>query len=134
MKKYILGILAASFILVFTFTSCDDTITVNDVDNNIIPDSLVSYSEHIVPVLQAKCYSCHGNGRYEAGLDLTLYTKFVDNRIVVPFEPETSILIWKVEGLPGIGLPMPPTGTAPPLTDNQLKGFRTWIDEGAENN
>ncbi|MCJ7554937.1 MAG: hypothetical protein MUO34_13755, partial [Ignavibacteriaceae bacterium] len=121
-------------ILVFTFTSCDDTITVDDVDDNIIPDSLVSYSEHIVPVLQVKCYSCHGNGRYEAGLDLTLYTNIVDGRIVVKYEPETSVLIWKVEGRAGIGLPMPPLGTAPALTENQLKGFWTWIDKGAEDN
>lgn len=126
--------LILSFFSLIIFTRCDDTITVVDVDNRIIPDSLVSYQDHIVPVLQAKCYYCHGNGRYEAGLDLTIHTRFVDGRIVVPFEPETSILIWRVEGRAGIGEPMPPIGSAPPLTDNQLKGFRTWIKEGAKNN
>ena len=61
MKIISLGILAVSFVLVTTFTSCDDTITVNDVDNNIIPDSLVSFSKHIYPVFQVKCAlsGCH---------------------------------------------------------------------------
>jgi len=27
---------------------------------------------------------------------------------------------------------MPPQGAAPPLTDNQIQGIRTWIDEGAK--
>lgn len=131
MKKllFIICIVSSAFIL----TNCDDTITVVDVDNRIIPDSNISYIEYIVPVLQAKCYSCHANGRYEAGLDLSLHTRFVDGRIVVPGEPETSILIWTVEGRAGFP-PMPPIGTAPSLTKNQLDGFRTWIDEGAKNN
>jgi uncharacterized membrane protein len=131
MKKllFIIFIVSSAFIL----TNCDDTITVVDVDSRIIPDSNISYSEHIVPVLQAKCYSCHANGRYEAGLDLSLHTRFVDGRIVVPFNSETSILIWTVEGRAGFP-PMPPINAAPSLTENQLEGFRKWIDEGAKNN
>ncbi|HSL89553.1 MAG TPA: c-type cytochrome domain-containing protein [Ignavibacteriaceae bacterium] len=130
MKKLLFTI--SILIFAFILTNCDDTITVDDVDNRVIPDSNVSFSEHIVPVLQAKCYSCHANGRYEAGLDLSLHTRFVDGRIVVPGSPETSILIWTIE--PGGNPQMPPVGTAPSLTKNQLDGFRTWVDEGAKNN
>lgn len=128
--KYLIQIILILFVLL---TSCDDTITVIDVDGRIIPDSNVSFAEHIVPVLQAKCYACHDGGTNSHSPNMTLHTNIVDGRIVVPGDPETSVLIWTVE--PRAGFPkMPPNGTAPPLTQNQLQGFRTWIEEGAENN
>lgn len=131
--KIVFKIILTIVITVFLFSSCDDTITVVDVDNRIIPDSNVSYLNHIVPVLQAKCYFCHDGGSSSHSPNLMLYTEIVDGRIVVPTQPETSVLIWTVEARAGFP-EMPPLGTAPPLTENQLKGFRTWISEGALNN
>jgi hypothetical protein len=52
--------------------------------------------------------------------------------VVVPNEPQNSRLIWVVEGISG-GSPMPPAGY-PNMTINQIKGFRTWVGEGAKNN
>jgi hypothetical protein len=76
--------------------------------------------------------SCHGSGRLDAGLDLTRWTAFVDGRIVVPGEPDNSVLVWSIEGNPVVA-PMPPIPT-PPLTFEQIRGVRTWISEGALNN
>lgn len=125
-------------ILVFNLSllifSCDDTITNQDVDNRLIPDSNVSFSEHIYPVFQVKCFSCHGNGVYEAGLDLTLRSRFVDGRIVVPGDTLTSILVWRIDRPPRAGFnPMPPE-FMPQLTPNQIKGIKIWIAEGAMDN
>lgn len=114
--------------------SCDDTITNQDVDNRIIPDANVSFSQHIYPVLQVKCFSCHGNGVYEAGLDLTLRSRFVDGRIVVPGDTLTSILVWRIDRPPRAGFnPMPPE-FMPQLTPNQIRGIKIWIAEGALDN
>ena len=112
------------------YYGCDDTLTVQDVDTREIPDSNVSYKQDIAPIFELKCVNCHGNGRLEAGLDLTRWASFVDGRIVVPGVPDNSILMWTVEG---ITTPMPPPPT-PALTINQIRGLRTWIDEGALNN
>ncbi len=125
----------ALYLFLITFIlSCDDTITNQDVDNKIIPDSNVSFSQHIYPVFQVKCFSCHGNGIYEAGLDLTLRSRFVDGRIVVPGDTLTSILVWRIDRPPRAGFnPMPPE-FMPQLTPNQIMGIKIWIAEGALDN
>ena len=47
---------------------------------------------------------------------------------------ETSIIVWTVERRPGFP-PMPPLDSPYlVLTPTQLRGLKTWIDEGAENN
>ncbi len=118
----------------FIYIGCDDTITVQDVDNREIPDSNVSFSKDIAPIFELKCVSCHGNGGLDAGLDLTVWSRFVDGRIVVPFEPGNSILVWTIEPTAGFP-PMPPVGSPFfPLTLQQIQGVKTWIDEGAKNN
>jgi hypothetical protein len=129
-KKFIILISIALWILIQY--GCDDTLTVQDVDTREIPDSNVSYQQDITPIFELKCVSCHGSGRLDAGLDLTRWTAFVDGRIVVPGEPDNSVLVWSIEGNPVVQ-PMPPIPT-PPLTLEQLRGVRTWISEGALNN
>lgn len=132
MKKIskIILVLFISFFII----ACDDTITNQDVDNRIIPSSNVSFSLHIYPVFQVKCFSCHGNGIYEAGLDLTLRSRFVDGRIVVPGDTLTSILVWRIDRPPRAGFnPMPPE-FMPQLTPNQIRSIKIWIAEGALDN
>lgn len=130
-KKFLVFLILNSSLL---FNSCDDTITNQDVDSTTIPDRNVSFSKHIYPIFQVKCFSCHGNGRYEAGLDLTLRARFVDGRIVVPGDTTTSILVWRINRPPRAGFsPMPPL-YMPQLTNNQIRGIKVWIAEGALEN
>jgi len=130
-------ILIAFFLMLqIPFSGCDDTITVVDVDNKIIPDKDVSFADHIYPVLQVKCSisGCHESANPASGLDLTSWASTTaDPNIVLPGEPDLSRLIWAVEGRAGFP-PMPPIGSSRPLTLNQIKGFRTWVSEGAKNN
>lgn len=131
MKKFIVIILLYALI-----SACDDTITIDDVDNKVIPDSNVSFGEHIYPVLQVKCAftGCHAGANPAGGLDLTTYGNVTaDITVVFPGEPDLSSLVWTVEGTVG-GLIMPPPGTGIVLTENQRKGFRIWVKEGAKNN
>ncbi len=135
-KRTLFRISVYPFIILsfFLFVNCDDTITNTDVDNVVIPDKDVSFSKHIYPLFQVKCFSCHGNGKYEAGLDLTLRTRFVDGRIVVPGDTNTSILVWRINRPPRAGFsPMPPL-YLPQLTNNQIRGVKIWILEGAKDN
>lgn len=114
--------------------SCDDTITQDDLDNRIIPETNVSYSQHIQPIFDAKCNSsgCHNDIDLAGGLSLTSYSNTTaDYLIVAPGLPDNSKLVWSIEGR-GTN-PMPPVGRWP-LTKAQITAIRTWIKEGAKNN
>jgi hypothetical protein len=131
-KKYLYAFLLTCCTALFYF-GCDDTST--DIDDEVIPESNVSYSMHIQPVFNIKCVNCHGVGIVEGGLDLTNWsgTK-ADPRIIVDSLPDNSVLVWTIEGRPGFPFMPPVASPYLPLTDNQLRGVKTWIAEGAKNN
>jgi hypothetical protein len=128
-KIYAIVITASAVLLV---QSCDDTLTSTDVDKIVMPDSNVSYVNHIRPVFEVKCVPCHNStGRKEAGLDLSSWSGITaDPSIVARGSDSTSILVWTIEGFPPYPL-MPPSGR---MIENHIQGVRTWIREGALNN
>jgi len=122
-------------ILIFSALACDDTITVTDLDNKIIPSSNVSFSQDIYPVLQAKCaYSgCHSGTSPAGNIDLTSWVNVTSTNIITIGDPDLSRLVWAINGTPAIS-PMPPPYTGLALTPNQVQGIITWIKEGAKQN
>jgi hypothetical protein len=134
MKYLFASLIILSFIFIITYTGCKDQVTASDVDKVVIPDSNVSYSKYIQPVFNIKCASrgCHEDAARAGGISLTTCANTkADASVVVPGEPETSRLVWAIEGIGNY--PMPPPGY-PPLNQNQIQGVRTWIAEGAECN
>lgn len=135
MRKIILYIpLVIGISLIFVLSpACDDTL--NQIDDKIIPDQNVSFNEHLLPVFQLKCNNsgCH-NSQYRAGgLSLETCAEATESPLIVfPFEPDNSSIIWAIENQSGASQ-MPPLGYQP-LTENQRKGIRTWIEEGAKCN
>ncbi|MDY0082274.1 MAG: c-type cytochrome domain-containing protein [Ignavibacteriaceae bacterium] len=118
------------------FISCDDTLTVEDVDSYPMPQSNISFAKNIYPILQVKCAfsGCHAQPDPSKGLDLSTYAGVTaDPTIVFPREPDLSKLVWAIEARPPFP-PMPPVGYARPLTDEQIRGIKKWIEEGAQNN
>jgi hypothetical protein len=110
---------------------CDDTITSDDINNLVMPDSNVSYAQHIAPLFEVKCVTCHNSSRKEADLDLSSWvTATSDPSIIFPGSDSTSILVWAIEGIPPTPL-MPPNER---LKENHIQGIRIWIREGAKNN
>lgn len=127
--------IALILLIVSTFVSCDDTLTVQDVDNKIIPDKDVSFSKHIYPVFQVKCISCHNATNPDGGLDLTTYSAATaDFNVIFPGNPDNSRIVWAIEGNKPPIQPMPPIGYSRPFNENQRLGLRTWITEGALDN
>jgi hypothetical protein len=122
-------------ILLLPLTSCKDTITSDEIDSRPIPDNNVSFSQNLYPVLNVKCANagCHDEQTRAGGLSVMTWATFTsDASIIFPYQPDNSRLIWSIEGRAGVP-PMPPLGY-PHLTFPQIKGFRTWIAEGAQNN
>lgn len=135
MKQIFSFLILIIFFIIISYTSgCKDQITGNEIDNRIIPDSNVSYSQDIQPVFNLKCANagCHEDATRAGGISLTTCANTkADPSIVFPGEPDNSRLIWAIEGIGNY--PMPPVGY-PPLTTNQINGIRTWIKEGADCN
>lgn len=120
-------------LLVISF-NCKDTITGEDIDSRVIPDSDVSYKTNLQPVFEIKCNvtGCHDDESRAAGISLTSYQNITsDLSVVFPGQPQNSRLAVAIQV--STSIPMPPAGY-PPLTANQITGIITWIKEGAKNN
>jgi len=125
-----------SFILVVSsgLISCKDTQT-NPSSEIVFPDSNVSFSKHVGPLFQQKCAHspCHGGSTPAAGLNLEYpsYTVLLNRTgLVLPGDANHSILVQHLVG----SLPLMPPPNSPQLTQNQITGIKTWINEGAKYN
>jgi hypothetical protein len=133
-----LCILFAFGLLALMSYTCKDTSTNPDVGIDVVfPDSNVSYGQHVDPLFRLGCafVGCHGADTYNANgfsLDSYAHLMFGPRRPVLPGDPENSVLVWRIEGRAGTGPRMPLNRM--PLNDNQIRGMRTWIQEGAQNN
>lgn len=134
MKKILISISIVSIFLLTFLGGCKDTVTNQQVDDTIIPSSKVLFGKHILPVFTVKCTSsgCHDDETRAGSLSLTNWTNAHVPGIINDYEPETSKLVWAIEGQLGSN-GMPPFGY-PSLTKNQIDGIKTWIKEGAQNN
>jgi len=106
----------------------------------------ITFSGSILPILEARCASCHMTGDEPGGMALIsdmAYASLIrksaqvdDMLIVKPGFPLKSYLILKLEGrhlqASGQGARMPLA--APALPEKQLKLFRAWIEQGALEN
>lgn len=135
MRKNIKFLIFCAAAGIFLYSGCKDTITGSQLDQRVIPDSNVSYSQNIQPVFDLKCSNsgCHDDGSMAGGLSLSTWANTTaDPGIVFPGKPDNSRLVWTIEHYASVP-PMPPVGY-PTLTQNQIKGIRTWIQEGAKDN
>lgn len=85
----------------------------------------VTYSGNIVPILQARCYSCHSGATPSGSLNLTQWSAV--NTVATNGTLEGSV---RHLGDPYIN--MPPSG--PRLSDCRIRQIQLWIAQGAPNN
>ena len=87
-------------------------------------------------VFDPVCNLCHSGETPAQGLDFSAAfsrsvigmpsTERSDLLIVKPGDPDSSYLIWKLEGRPGIEGQRMPWGMMP-LPEEQIRMFREWI-------
>lgn len=114
---------------------CKDDLSGPGTEGIVFPDSNVSYLKHVQPLFDRGCAfsGCHGPDTFDdAGFSLDSYQNATNRSdIIVPRNPDGSILVRRIEGTTaGVRMPL----TRPPLTDNQIRGIRRWILEGAQLN
>ncbi|MGB9851283.1 MAG: hypothetical protein ACPLPX_00270 [Candidatus Kapaibacteriota bacterium] len=112
--------------------SCNNV--VNNSGQITIPDSNVSFQNHILPILKNTCglSYCHGEVAPSANVQITDYYSLMNSyngALVIPGNPDGSVLVQIIE----YKLPHKPF-LQWQIKPEQLKGLRTWILEGAKNN
>jgi hypothetical protein len=87
------------------------------------------FQQHVLPLLEAACFECHGNHEPKGGLSLLGRSRILQGgdsgAAVAPGSAATSLLIERVE-----------SGEMPPdprkkLSAEELRVLREWIDGGA---
>jgi hypothetical protein len=133
MMRLLLFFLFLGFVLLISigFISCKDTQTDPTLEI-VFPNSNVSFSKHVGPLLQQRCTgsSCHGGSApaYQLNLEYPYaYTNLITLGLVIPGYAINSVLFQSIQGSPPL---MPPAKTQQ-LTQNQITGIKTWINEGA---
>ena len=108
----------------------------------------VSYSADVQPILAESCLGCHnraGEGSVTSGFSVSNYDDVLQGTslgpVVIPGSSESSNLYRVIAMKTAPEIRMPPhhdvslaEGRGMPLTDEQIKTIKDWIDQGAENN
>ena len=84
----------------------------------------MKYAADVLPILQANCYRCHGNGNVTGGITLDGYAALVT-------QVNNGNLIGAITHAPGY-TPMPFDGGK--LSDCDIAKIKAWINEGTPNN
>src|SRR6516165_6589922 len=86
----------------------------------------VDFKKDVQPILAQNCAVCHSGDSAVAGLHLDsgqgILTGSANGKVIVPGNPKDSLLIQRITEKS-----MPPSG---PLSDDQIKIIRTWVEEG----
>ena len=123
MKKIFCGITAAIFALVLLQGCTYDKAML--VPLATCPDTLnVSYASKIRPLLQANCFSCHGNGSSDGNISLDTYDQVKQVAI-------SGRLLGSISHSSGFA-PMPQG--VDKLNECTIISVSTWIREGTQNN
>ena len=98
------------------------------------PKMVMAYQEWVQPILEQRCYSCHGATKSKADLRLDspdFIKKGGENGSIVTAGNPLKSTLYSYLVLPDDDdMHMPPSGK-PQLTDEQIKMVHTWIEKGA---
>jgi mono/diheme cytochrome c family protein len=97
-------------------------------------DGPTLYASAVLPLLEDRCYQCHGNGKHKGGLSLddpeSVHGKNDQGEwIANPVNPDGSLMIARVLLPAGHDEAMPPKGER--LKPEEVAALRAWIKAGA---
>lgn len=96
------------------------------------PAAEVSFNQDILPIFEQKCAACHGTfGGWDASSYDATMTTGNNAPVVIPGDPENSLLAQKLLGTHTEGAIMPPGGKLP---DDEIQIVLDWISNGALDN
>ena len=92
----------------------------------------ISFTDHVQPILEMYCVSCHGGDHVEGDVDLTTLKSALGHEgLLAPFLPDESSLYTSVAAAADDPLLMPPAEQGGPLAKDSVEMLRLWITQGA---
>lgn len=115
----------SKYVCILAFTLCGPS--------TALADEPIDYLKSIKPLLETKCYSCHGVLKQEAGLRLDTRPQMIkggdSGTVLVPHKPDASIIVERVMADEDSRMPPPEDGAA--LKPDDVELLRRWIEQGA---
>ncbi len=116
---------------IFLLAGCEQQ---SSIDRDVNPEALFVFE--VLPILEAKCFSCHGNDaeKIEGGLNLRVPQNILvggdsGEPAVVPGKPHKSPLYLAIQRVEEDKAMPPKEGER--LSDQEIQRFRDWIKMGA---
>lgn len=81
----------------------------------------ISFSNDVVPIIQAKCIGCHDQGNASGGYDFSTYTSISANANAILYSMKAN------------GYQLMPIG-GPALPDSTIQKIACWIEQGKQDN
>ena len=125
--KSFIGWLVGLFCLIQIEVMAEDLIRENITKNEVEK----RFVHEVYPLLESKCFVCHGSnpGDIRGDLDLTNRQSMIDRQVLTPSQAENSRL-YRAVTWQDKNLQMPPKENDR-LTLNQIELVRQWVDSGA---
>lgn len=109
------------------------TNTTTDVNTTVVAtatNAAISFTNDVMPVLEAKCKSCHGsNGNITITDTMSTYANITSNGFVDTASVDSSSLLTK-----GSGTVLHLGGSVVSTTSTEYTTLKSWITQGALNN
>jgi|688.fasta_scaffold278096_3 hypothetical protein len=119
MKKVFVSVLAFAFLMVLSQNACYYDNEVEQYGVVSCDTTSISFSQDVLPIINANCISCHVQGGVQSSSPLTNYNE------IKGFSDEIKN---RVNGIGGI---MPPAG---PMSECNQSKIEAWVRAGAPNN
>lgn len=116
----------SGLLLLFTVTAC--TLS------SLFTDEKISYNEHIRPIFNTKCITCHGGIKQSGKFSLLFREEALAKAksgkyAIIPGDADNSELVKRLlTDDPELRMPQ----EHPPLSADEIKLIKTWINQGAE--
>src|SRR5207253_9794102 len=99
--------------------------------SQLLAQEKITYQQHIRPIFNANCVSCHNPDKNKAGLDLTTYATAMagssNGKVLQSGDPDLSLIYLLVSHQEEPHMPL----KASKLPEAQLEIIRKWIAGGA---
>ncbi len=126
MKKVSLVFMALLCAIITVAVSCSKTSEdkVSPVSTTTCDTTNSTYGADVLPILKANCYSCHGNGNVNGGVNF-------DSQANIKSVAQSGALLGTITH--SAGYPAMPDGL-PQLSSCDINTIRSWINNGMQNN
>ena len=114
---YTAGLIAFSSYSIALFSCTREKVTPVAAECN----DTISFSNDIMPIIQANCISCHDQGNASGGFDFSSYTSTSANANAI------------LNSMKANGYQLMPIG-GPALPDSTIQKISCWINQGKQDN